>query len=138
MIIMAVHCPSQVDAFTDVPFGGNSAAVVLLPPGTELGDETRQQIAMEMNLSETAFLEPLTDAGEPCAASEGPIFRSASRYRLRWFTPTEEVALCGHATVASAAALIQGRSLMPNMLLLEIASEVWIVCAMSKQKQSSM
>jgi Phenazine biosynthesis-like protein len=98
----------QVDAFTDVPFGGNSAAVVLLPPNTELNDATRQQIAMEMNLSETAFLEPLTDAGEPYAASEVPAFRSASRYRLRWFTPTQEVQLCGHATVASAAALIQG------------------------------
>lgn len=98
----------QIDAFTDVPFGGNPAAVVLLPPGATLDDDKRQQIAMEMNLSETAFLEPLTDAGEPHASSEGPVFRSASRYRLRWFTPTQEVALCGHATVASAAALIQG------------------------------
>ena len=98
----------QVDAFTEVPFGGNSAAVVLLPPQTQLDDATRQQIAMEMNLSETAFLEPLNDAGEPCAASIIPLFRSASRFKLRWFTPTQEVALCGHATVASAAALIQG------------------------------
>lgn len=109
MVLQRMLCLSaQVDAFTDVPFGGNPAAVVLLPPGVTLDDDTRQQIAMEMNLSETAFLEPLTDAGEPHASSEGPIFRSASRYRLRWFTPTQEVALCGHATVASAAALIQG------------------------------
>ncbi len=41
----------QVDAFTDVPFGGNPAAVVLLPPGTALPDELLQKIAMEMNLS---------------------------------------------------------------------------------------
>ena len=98
----------QVDAFTNVPFGGNPAAVVLIPPATELDDAVRQQIAMEMNLSETAFLEPLTDAGEPCAASDTPLFRSASRFRLRWFTPALEVELCGHATLASAAALIQG------------------------------
>jgi Phenazine biosynthesis-like protein len=98
----------QVDAFTTVPFGGNPAAVVLVPPLTKLDDAIRQQIAMEMNLAETAFLEPLTDAGEPCAASETPLFRSASRFRLRWFTPLQESELCGHATLASAAALVQG------------------------------
>jgi PhzF family phenazine biosynthesis protein len=98
----------QVDAFTNVPFGGNPAAVVLVPPATKLNDAVRQQIAMEMNLSETAFLEPLTDAGEPCTASETPLFRSATRFQLRWFTPAQEVELCGHATLASAAALIQG------------------------------
>jgi Phenazine biosynthesis-like protein len=98
----------QVDAFTDVPFGGNPAAIVLVPPPTKLEDAVRQQIAVEMNLAETAFLEPLTDAGEPCTVSETPLFRSASRYRLRWFTPLQESEMCGHATLASAAALVQG------------------------------
>jgi predicted PhzF superfamily epimerase YddE/YHI9 len=76
----------QVDAFTDRPFAGNPAAVCLLP---EPRDEAwMQDVAREMNLSETAFLSPETDG-----------------YRLRWFTPAVEVALCGHATLASAHAL---------------------------------
>ncbi len=101
---------AQVDAFTDVPFGGNPAAVVLVPPGTVVEDQLKQQIAAEMNLSETAYVEPLTDAGEPYATGGAAqaAFKTAQRYRLRWFTPTSEVALCGHATVASASALLQG------------------------------
>jgi PhzF family phenazine biosynthesis protein len=72
-----------VDAFTDRPFAGNPAAVCVLP---EPADETwMQQVAREMNLSETAFL-----------------VREADAFRLRWFTPAAEVALCGHATLASA------------------------------------
>lgn len=75
-----------VDAFTDRPFAGNPAAVCLL---SEMrADEWLQQVAAEMNLSETAFLLPEQDG-----------------YRLRWFTPGVEVALCGHATLASAHAL---------------------------------
>jgi PhzF family phenazine biosynthesis protein len=82
----------QVDAFADRPFTGNPAAVV---PLTEwLPDETMQAIAMENNLSETAFTVP--DA------------TGAADYELRWFTPTTEVALCGHATLASGHVLIQG------------------------------
>jgi len=76
----------QVDAFTDVPFAGNPAAVCLNE--TWLPDDVMQQIAAENNLSETAFLVPL---GEDWA--------------LRWFTPTCEVDLCGHATLASAFVL---------------------------------
>jgi len=73
----------QVDAFTDRPFGGNFAGVV---PLTEwLPDATMQAIAMENNLSETAFFVP-----------EG------NGYALRWFTPAIEVDLCGHATLGSA------------------------------------
>ncbi|GER81969.1 phenazine biosynthesis protein [Thermogemmatispora aurantia] len=73
----------QVDAFTDRPFAGNPAAVCLL---VEPRDERWMQlVAREMNLSETAFLLPEGDG-----------------YRLRWFTPTVEVDLCGHATLASA------------------------------------
>ncbi len=76
----------QVDAFTDRPFAGNPAAVCLLSaPGEE---RWMQDVAREMNLSETAFLHPENDG-----------------YRLRWFTPAVEVALCGHATLASAHVL---------------------------------
>jgi predicted PhzF superfamily epimerase YddE/YHI9 len=72
-----------VDAFADRAFTGNQAAVVLL---TEEKDELwMQQVAGEMNLSETAFL-----------------VKQAKGYQLRWFTPTNEVDLCGHATLASA------------------------------------
>ena len=73
----------QVDAFTSKPFAGNPAAVCVLP---ESGDERwMQNIAAEMNLSETAFL-----------------YREQDSYNSRWFTPKVEVDLCGHATLASA------------------------------------
>lgn len=84
----------QIDAFADAPFSGNPAAV--MPLQEWLPDRLLQQIAEENNLSETAFLVRRTaqeDApGEPA-------------YDLRWFTPSLEVALCGHATLASAAYL---------------------------------
>ncbi len=76
----------QVDAFTNRAFGGNPAAVCLLD--VFLDDKTLQSIALENNLSETAFLVPTTDAD--------------TEYHLRWFTPGVEVALCGHATLATA------------------------------------
>lgn len=77
---------TQVDAFTGEPFSGNPAAVCVLP---EAADETwMQNVASEMNLSETAFLYPQGDG-----------------YNLRWFTPAAEVDLCGHATLASAHVL---------------------------------
>jgi len=73
----------QVDAFTDRIFKGNPAGVCILPgPASE---QWMQDIAMEMNLSETAFL-----------------FRQNNGFNLRWFTPEMEVDLCGHATLASA------------------------------------
>lgn len=74
---------TQVDAFTDRPFRGNPAAVCILPAAGE--ESWMRQVAQEMNLSETAFLCPQRDG-----------------FNLRWFTPTVEVALCGHATLASA------------------------------------
>jgi PhzF family phenazine biosynthesis protein len=80
----------QVDAFTDRPFGGNPAAVCVLSRAGD--DEWMQLVAREMNLSETAFVHP-----EPAG---GP-----GVYRLRWFTPTVEVDLCGHATLATAHVL---------------------------------
>jgi PhzF family phenazine biosynthesis protein len=76
----------QVDAFTTEPFRGNPAAVCLLEQARD--DEWMQAVGAEMNLPETAFLEPVDDG-----------------YRLRWFTPTVEVDLCGHATLASAHVL---------------------------------
>jgi PhzF family phenazine biosynthesis protein len=78
----------QIDAFTAVPFRGNPAAVVFLDEA-EPGDAWMQSVAAEMNLSETAFLRRRDDGD----------------WSLRWFTPTVEVDLCGHATLASAHAL---------------------------------
>jgi PhzF family phenazine biosynthesis protein len=85
----------QVDAFTNKAFGGNPAAVCVLPQPAP--DEWMRNVAREMNLSETAFLTP-HDGG----------------FRLRWFTPAVEVDLCGHATVASAHVLWQDGHLQPG------------------------
>ena len=84
-----------VDAFTDRPFAGNPAAVCLLHKPAD--EEWMRNVAREMNLSETAFLAPEADA-----------------FRLRWFTPAVEVALCGHATVASAHVLFEYGALAPS------------------------
>ena len=79
----------QIDAFTDRPFAGNPAAVCRLDRPRD--DGFLQALAREMNLSETAFLHRRDDGG----------------WDLRWFTPTTEVELCGHATLASAHHLWQ-------------------------------
>ena len=76
----------QVDAFTDRAFAGNPAAVCVLDAAAD--EQWMRDVAREMNLSETAFLTPQNDG-----------------YNLRWLTPALEVALCGHATVASAHVL---------------------------------
>jgi PhzF family phenazine biosynthesis protein len=76
---------TQIDAFADRAFTGNPAAV--MPLDAWLDDDVLQAIAVENNLSETAFLIP-DESG-------------AADYELRWFTPAAEVALCGHATLAS-------------------------------------
>ncbi|KAI3438665.1 hypothetical protein D9Q98_001086 [Chlorella vulgaris] len=92
---LALRC-YQIDAFTDQAFGGNAAAVVLLKPeALPLDDAVRQAIAAEKNLSETAFLE----------CSDGSDFSTCTQFGLRWFTPATEVVLCGHATLAAAAAV---------------------------------
>jgi predicted PhzF superfamily epimerase YddE/YHI9 len=78
----------QVDAFTSVPFKGNPAAVV--PLDSWLDDEVLLNIAAENNLAETAFFVKDGDA-----------------FELRWFTPTVEMPLCGHATLASAYVLFE-------------------------------
>lgn len=84
---------TQVDAFADAPFTGNPAAVI--PLDAWLDDATLQSIAEENNLSETAFTVPTPEDPE-------------ADYELRWFTPTVEVKLCGHATLASGHVLIDG------------------------------
>nr|XP_033798159.1 phenazine biosynthesis-like domain-containing protein [Geotrypetes seraphini] len=83
-----------VDAFTRQPFSGNPAAVCVLEK--ELEEDLHQKIATEMNLSETAFIRKLEPTDD---------FSRSSRFGLRWFTPANEVNLCGHATLASAAVL---------------------------------
>jgi PhzF family phenazine biosynthesis protein len=75
-----------VDAFTDRPFSGNPAAVCLVPGPAD--PRWMQQVAREMNVSETAYLHPEGDG-----------------WRLRWFTPKTEVELCGHPTLATAHVL---------------------------------
>ncbi|HEY1755613.1 MAG TPA: PhzF family phenazine biosynthesis protein [Bryobacteraceae bacterium] len=80
----------QVDAFASKPFQGNPAAVC--PLEHWLPDETLQAIAAENNLSETAFY-----------------VRNGDRYDLRWFTPSVEVDLCGHATLATASIILDVR-----------------------------
>ncbi|WP_436526842.1 PhzF family phenazine biosynthesis protein [Actinoplanes sp. HUAS TT8] len=90
-----------VDAFTDRPFAGNPAGVLILDGDTFPDDDWLQRIAVEVNHSETAFLHRLPEGGD-------------ADWALRWFTPGVEVALCGHATLATAhvlhqAGLVSGR-----------------------------
>src|SRR5438067_10356738 len=84
-----------VDAFAERPFAGNPAGVCLL--GAAAADGWMQQVAAEMNLSETAFLVP-----------------AGGGWGLRWFTPAVEVELCGHATLASAHVLWETGRLAPE------------------------
>lgn len=85
----------QVDAFTEKPFAGNPAGVCILPEPRE--DAWMQNVAREMNLSETAFLQSRPNG-----------------FNLRWFTPAVEVDLCGHATLASAHTLWEQGILKPD------------------------
>ena len=86
----------QVDAFTRLAFAGNPCAV--LPDAAGLSDEEMQQIAREMNLSETAFV----------FASE------AADFKCRYFTPAEEVPLAGHPTIATVHALRERGAIQPD------------------------
>jgi PhzF family phenazine biosynthesis protein len=85
----------QVDAFADSSFKGNPAAVCVIDK--PLDDITMQNIAMEMNLTETAFAIPAHKSG----------ILNADRFAIRWFTPTCETSLCGHATLAAAKVLFE-------------------------------
>jgi PhzF family phenazine biosynthesis protein len=93
----------QVDAFAERPFGGNPAAVV--PLESWLDDALLQSIANENNLAETAFL----------------VRREAGFYDLRWFTPTVEVPLCGHATLASSWVVFA--ELAPTLPMVRFATQ---------------
>ena len=89
-----LHDVYQIDAFTNLPFNGNSAAVIFTD---DLANEEMQAIAKEMNLSETAFISSSDKAD----------------YKLKWFTPAIEVELCGHATIASLHYLAE-RNIIPG------------------------
>jgi PhzF family phenazine biosynthesis protein len=89
---------TQVDAFTATPFKGNPAAVCILKSPRD--EKWLADVAREMNLSETAFLVPDTD--------------DHGAFQLRWFTPSVEIALCGHATLASAHVLWDEGRLAPH------------------------
>ncbi|MEQ8787352.1 MAG: PhzF family phenazine biosynthesis isomerase [Pirellulaceae bacterium] len=95
----------QVDAFTSTPFRGNPAAVCLLEEPRD--DAWLQAVAAEMNLSETAFVRPV-----------------GRRFELRWFTPTIEVPLCGHATLASAHVLFTEQRVAGETIEFETKSGV--------------
>ncbi|XP_074522215.1 phenazine biosynthesis-like domain-containing protein 1 [Halichoeres trimaculatus] len=100
-----------VDAFTNLPFKGNPAAVC--PLLHELTEDLYQKIAAEMNLAETAFITRINPTDT---------FTTGSRFRLRWFTPTNEVNLCGHATLASATVLFQYEKNQNPVLVFETKS----------------
>src|SRR5688572_11457702 len=87
----------QIDSFTSTPFRGNPAAVCLLDAPRDAA--WMQDVAAEMNLAETAFVEEPSGDGS---------------YGLRWFTPTVEMPLCGHATLATAHALWEENLLSPD------------------------
>src|SRR4051812_16535590 len=92
------HFITQIDAFTDTPFTGNPAAVCVLDSPAD--SQWMQNVALEMNLSETAFVHPMSD----------------DLLSLRWFTPTTEVDLCGHATLAAAHVLWESKKLAANAI----------------------
>jgi PhzF family phenazine biosynthesis protein len=88
-----------VDAFTDMQFKGNSAAVIITD--TWLSDDLMQSIAMENNLSETAYL----------------VKDKQGFYQIRWFSPLTEIPFCGHATLASAFVIFSGNSNLDSIVM---------------------
>lgn len=97
-----MHVPLlQIDAFADTLFEGNPAAV--MPLATWPDDDVLQRVAAENNLSETAFFVPALPEGVAAPSQDHPACH------LRWFTPAVEVALCGHATLATASYLFEDR-----------------------------
>ena len=99
----------QIDRFTATCFHGNPAAVCLL--AAPAAEDWMQAVAAEMNLSETAFVVPRTAAGE---------------FDLRWFTPTTEVDLCGHATLASCHALRETAQLAAGQSARFLTKSGWL------------
>ena len=99
-----------IDAFAERPFTGNPAAVCLLPAEAE--PAWMQRVAGEMNQAETAFVVARSDGG----------------FDLRWFTPTLEVDLCGHATLASAHALWETGRLVGDHAARFLTRSGWLTC----------
>lgn len=97
------------NAFTDRLEGGNPAAIVRLPSLTALPDATLQMIAVNFNQPMTVFITSLVhcDSAVDQSTSPGTMTKMA-RFGIRWFTPEIEVALCGHGTIAAAAAVFRG------------------------------
>lgn len=98
-----------VDAFADQPFRGNPAGVVLLEAPADAA--WMQKVAMEMNQAETAFIVPLENG-----------------FNLRWFTPTVEVKLCGHATLASAHILWKVKKVAKDEVIAFDTLSGWLYC----------
>ncbi|HMO36095.1 MAG TPA: PhzF family phenazine biosynthesis protein, partial [Gemmatales bacterium] len=103
-----------IDAFTDQPFRGNPAGVVLLEKPAS--DAWMQNVAMEMNQAETAFVVP---------AEKG--------YHLRWFTPTVEVDLCGHATLAAASILWRTHKVPKTETISFHTKSGWLHCTRQEE-----
>jgi PhzF family phenazine biosynthesis protein len=107
MMLNKTHSTFIVDAFTNKAFSGNPAAVCILKESKS--DAWMQQVAAEFNLSETAFLQQ----------------QENNRWHLRWFTPTCEVKLCGHATLASAHVLLNELQLpYPTLIFSSLSGDL--------------
>ena len=104
----------QVDAFTGEAFKGNPAAICVLED--DISDELMKNIAMEMNLSETAFVKPL----------ENKNISNCKLFSLRWFTPVVEVDLCGHATIATSKVLFDEFNIKTNEIRYQTKSGILI------------
>lgn len=96
------------DAFTNDPFCGNPAAVIVLPEDHGLPDSTLLGIAAEFNISETAYVTIPKNKNSEADQKNGYVSLG-----LRWFTPTEEMPLCGHATIASSSVVFADETIIP-------------------------
>ena len=113
-----------VDAFTDTVFKGNSAAVIITD--NWLSDELMQSIAMENNLSETAFLV--------AAESSNDELSNNDTYHIRWFSPLTEIDFCGHATLASAFVLFSKNTALTTIRFIAKAVGVLTIVQMDNGK----
>lgn len=105
-----------VDSFTSSPFSGNPAGVCLLDKDINISDEIKQKSAAEMSISETCFVTPIS-VGDFC---------DANVFSLRWFTPTDEVPLCGHATLAAATVLWEEKNNVNSCIHFDTLSGVLV------------
>jgi PhzF family phenazine biosynthesis protein len=103
-----------------VTLGGNPAGVCLL--AKDIPDSTKQKIATELNHPVTAFLLP-----KESSSSSSDVFSTCKRFQIRWFTPTVEDPLCGHATIASASVLFARRN-NAEVLCSSIAQILCLAC----------